>query len=280
MNTQIYRSTAEPSQYINVNGIHYAYRRFGKAGRIPVVGFQHFTGTLDNWDPIILDGLAKEREVIIFDNTGVGNTTGETPDNVLEMTHEAVGFIKALGLSKIDVLGFSLGGFIAQYLGVLYPDLVRKMIIVGAAPQGSAVLEGFPELIYKAMQKEPAERFLHIFFTSSEASRDKGKETLRRLFARTIDRDTESKEQAVMAQLTAITSWGSDPVSIDLKKIQHPVLIIQGSNDEMMDSDNSYLLFKQLPNAVLTYYPDAAHGSFYQYPERFVVQANDFLNAF
>ncbi|WP_116788987.1 alpha/beta fold hydrolase [Flavobacterium psychrotrophum] len=280
MNTQDYTAATAPTQYINVNGINYAYRRFGKTGGIPVVGFQHFTGTLDNWDPIILEGLAKEREVLIFDNTGVGNTSGETPDNVLEMTHDAVDFIKALGLTKIDVLGFSLGGFIAQYLGVLYPELVRKLIIVGAAPQGSKVLEGFPQLIYKAMQKEPAERFLYIFFTASDESRAKGKETLQRLFERTIDRDNESKEQAVMAQLTAITNWGSDPVTIDLKKIQHPALIVQGSNDKMMDSDNSYLLFKQLPNAVLTYYPDAAHGSFYQYPERFVNQANDFLNAF
>ena len=269
-----------PTQYINVNGINYAYRRFGNASEIPVVGFQHFTGTLDNWDPIILNGFAQEREVIIFDNTGIGNTSGETPDNVLDMTHDAVDFIKALGITRIDVLGFSLGGFIAQYLGVLYPDLVRKLIIVGAAPQDSKVLEGFPQLIGKAMQKEPAERFLYIFFTASDESRTKGQATLQRLFARTEDRAAESTDQAVMAQLTAITRWGTDPVTIDLKTIPHPTLIIQGSNDEMMDSDNSYVLFKQLPNAILTYYPDAAHGSFYQYPELFVNQANDFLNNF
>jgi len=268
------------TQYIEVEGINYAYRRFGTPGDIPLVGFQHFTGTLDNWDPIILNGLAAQREVIIFDNAGVGNSGGETPGHVAQMTHDAVGFIKALGLTRIDVLGFSLGGFIAQHLAQQYADLVRKLIIVGAAPQGAKVLEGFGQLIAKAMQKEPAERFLFIFFTQSEVSRAKGMATLQRLFARTADRDQETKELSVIAQIKAITAWGTDPVTIDLSKITHPVLIIQGSNDEMMDSDNSYLLFKQLPNAVLSYYPDSAHGSFYQYPEMFVSQANDFLSHF
>lgn len=278
MNTLDINALTAPTQYVEANGVNFAYRRFGKPSGIPVVGFQHFTGTLDNWDPIILNGLASEREVIIFDNVGVGNTSGETPDNVLAMTNDAVTFIKALGLQKIDVLGFSLGGLIAQYLGERYPELINKIIIVGAAPQGTNVLEGFPQLIAKAQQKEPMELFLFIFFTASEESRNKGKATLQRLFSRTEDRDQEAKGQAVMAQMTAITRWGTDAPSIDLKKIGHPVLIVQGSNDEMMDSDSSYTLFKQLPNAVLTYYPDAAHGSFYQYPEMFVNQANHFLN--
>ncbi|MFP9097800.1 alpha/beta fold hydrolase [Flavobacterium sp. RHBU_24] len=276
----ILNALSAPTQYINVNGTNYAYRRFGKPSYIPLVGFQHFTGTLDNWDPVILDGLAQEREILIFDNAGVGNSTGETPDNVADMAHDAVDFLKALGITKIDVLGFSLGGFIAQYLADKYADLIRKIIIVGAAPQGVKVLEGFNNLIGKAMQKDPAERFLYIFFTATDASRAKGKETLQRLFTRTEDRDRETAQESILAQMTAITRWGSDPVTIDLKTIQHPVLIVQGSNDEMMDSDNSYSLFKQLPNALLSYYPDSAHGSFYQYPEVFVSEANHFLKTF
>jgi pimeloyl-ACP methyl ester carboxylesterase len=268
------------TKYIDVNGVTYAYRRFGKPSAVPVVGFQHFTGTLDNWDPIIVDGLAKEREVIIFDNTGVGNSTGTTPDNVADMTRDAVAFIEALGVKQTDVLGFSLGGFIAQQLGQFYPELVRKLIIVGAAPQGAKVLEGFPALISRATEKEPAELFLYIFFTETQESRNKGRATLQRLYSRTEDRVKETKQDAVLAQMKAITSWGTAPVTIDLKSIKHPILIIQGSNDEMMDSYTSYQLFQQLPNAVLIYYPDAAHGSFYQYPERFVNQANDFLNNF
>ncbi|MFL9836711.1 alpha/beta hydrolase [Flavobacterium sp. ST-75] len=279
MSTLITALTA-PTQYINVNGINYAYRRFGKPSEFPLVGFQHFTGTLDNWDPLILDGLAQEREVLIFDNTGVGNSTGETPDNVADMAHDAIDFLKALGVYKFDVLGFSLGGFIAQYLAVKYPELIRKLVIVGAAPQGATVLQHFPELINNAMQKDPEERFLYIFFTATTTSRNKGKETLKRLFTRTEDRDKETAQESVLAQMAAITRWGADPVTMNLKMIPHPVLIVQGSNDEMMDSDNSYALFKQLSNAVLTYYADAAHGSFYQYPQRFVNQTNDFLNNF
>jgi len=266
-----------PTQYIDVNGNTYAYRRFGKKGEVPIIGFQHFTGTLDNWDPIIINGLAQEREVIIFDNKGVGNSKGETPDNVLDMTKDAVDFIKALDVDRFDVLGFSLGGFIAQYLGVKYAEMVRKIIIVGSAPQGAKVLEGFNDLIAKGSQLSPAELFLYIFFTPSENSRAKGKETLNRLYERTEDRDMEATEDTVLKQAKAITDWGKTS-DIDLSQMKNPVLIIQGSNDEMMDSDTSYTLFKQIPNAILTYYPDAAHGSFFQYPEIFVKQANDFLN--
>lgn len=277
MKTSEINALTAPTQYIEANGISFAYRRFGKPSAIPLVGFQHFTGTLDNWDPIILDGLAAEREIIIFDNAGVGNSSGETPDNVLAMTNDAVNFIKALGISKIDVLGFSLGGFIAQYLGEQHPDLINKIIIVGAAPQGTKALHNFPELIGRAQQKEPMEIFLYIFFTSSQESRNKGKAALQRLYSRAEDRSKATTEQAVMAQMKAITQWGTESPSINLKRIPHPVLIVQGSNDEMMDSDSSYTLFKELPNAILTYYPDAAHGSFYQYPEMFVSQANYFL---
>ncbi len=267
------------TQYINVNGITYAYRRFGNKKEIPVIGFQHFTGTLDNWDPAIVNGLAQEREVIIFDNKGVGNSTGETPDNVLDMTKDAVEFIKALGIEKFDVLGFSLGGFIAQYLGTLYKGMVRKIIMVGTAPQGAKVLKGFYDLIAKGSDLDPAELFLYIFFTQSENSRNKGKETLNRLFERTEDRDQQTIEKSVNAQAKAITDWGTLS-DINISEIKVPVLIIQGSNDEMMDSDTSYGLFKAIPNAVLSYYPDAAHGSFFQYSEMFVKQANDFLSDF
>ena len=274
-----YHATA-PTQYIEVNGTRYAYRSLGEPSETPLICFQHFTGTLDNWDPLITNGLAVDRQVILFDNKGVGNSTGTTPDSVAAMTTDAIEFIEALGIRRFDVLGFSLGGFIAQYLAHIRPDLIRKIIIVGAAPQGVKVLYSFPELIGRAMQLTPAERFLFIFFTASEASRSKGKATLGRLFERQQDRDADASMEAVQAQMTAITNWGKAPVDIDLKKITHPVLIVQGSNDEMMASHTSYELFQQLPDAVLSFYPDAAHGSFYQYPELFVSQAAYFLSKY
>lgn len=266
------------TQYISVNGTPYAYRRFGAPSAIPLIGFQHFTGTLDNWDPLIIEGLAQQREVILFDNKGVGNSAGITPDTVAAMTEDALAFIHALGIRQFDILGFSLGGFIAQQLAISHPELIRKIIMVGTAPQGTLALHSFPQLIEKAMKLDAAERFLFIFFTPSAASRDKGKATLKRLFSRTEDRDRDTIPASVSAQLKAITSWGTDPVTLDLSKIKHPVLIVQGSNDEMMNSASSYTLFQQLPDAKLNYYPDAAHGSFFQYPEVFVNDANFFLN--
>jgi pimeloyl-ACP methyl ester carboxylesterase len=280
MNNSIFNHHTAPTRYIEVDGIRFAYRTFGVSSEVPIICLQHFTGTLDNWDPVITNGLATQRQVILIDNRGVGNSDGETPDNVLDMSLDALKVIDTLGIDRCDLLGFSLGGFIAQLMAVQRPELFRKIIIVGSAPQGVKVLHTFPALITKAMQLEPAERFLFIFFTASEKSRSKGVSTLVRLAARTTDRDMDATMQAIAAQIKAITRWGTDPVTIDLAKIEHPVLIVNGSDDEMMESMSSIELFKKIPNAIVSLYPDSAHGSFYQYPEIFVDQANSFLNKF
>jgi len=280
MNNSIFNHHTSPTRYIEIDGTKFAYRTFGISSEVPIVCLQHFTGTLDNWDPIITNGLAAQRQVILIDNRGVGNSEGETPDNVQEMSLDALKVIDALGIHRCDLLGFSLGGFIAQVMATQRPELFRKIIIVGSAPQGVKVLHTFPALIAKAMQLEPAERFLFIFFTASEKSRAKGLTTLSRLTERTTDRDKDASIQAIEAQIKAITRWGTDAVTIDLARIQHPVLIINGSDDVMMESMNSIELFKKIPNALVSLYPDSAHGSFYQYPEIFVDQANSFLNKF
>jgi pimeloyl-ACP methyl ester carboxylesterase len=279
MSKQILNYADAPTQFIEVNGISYAYRSLGVESEIPIVCLQHFTGTLDNWDPIIINGLAWERQVVTIDNTGVGNSGGTTPDNVHDMTRDAIKVITALGISQCDMLGFSLGGFIAQNIAVVRPDLLRKMILVGTAPQGTRALHSFPQLVEKAFQL-PMEIFLFIFATKSEKSRAKLTVALHRLHERMQDRDKETTMPSVQAQIRALTRWDTDPVTIDLTRIDQPVLIIQGSNDEMMDSVSSLELFRQIPNSVLTYYPDSAHGSFYQYPDLFVQQANFFLNNF
>lgn len=280
MHTPFNDHATAPTQYIEANGTRYAYRSLGAPSDIPLICFQHFTGTLDNWDPVITNGLSKGRQLIIFDNKGVGLSSGATPDSVAEMTTDALAFIDALGISRFDVLGFSLGGFIAQYMAHIRPDMIRKIIIVGAAPQGVKVLHTFPDLIGRAMQLDPKERFLFIFFEKSERSRSKGLATLGRLYERNADRDSDASAQAIGAQLTAITNWGKQSPSFDIASIQQPVFVVQGSNDEMMDTYNSYELFKRLPDAILSLYPDAAHGSFYQYPELFVSQAEYFLNEY
>jgi pimeloyl-ACP methyl ester carboxylesterase len=269
-----------PTKYIEVEGVNYAYRSLGVPSDVPIICLQHFIGTLDNWDPVIMNGLAAERKVITINNTGIGNSGGETPDDVLDMSRDVIKIITALGITKCDLLGFSLGGFIAQTIADIKPDLLRKIIMVGTAPQGAKALYSFPQLAGKALAMDPVERFLFIFATKSEKSRTKVRAALDRLLTREQDRDKEISLSAIQAQIKALTRWGTDPPTINLSKIDQPVLIIQGSHDEMMDSATSLELFKQIPNSVLSYYPDSAHGSFFQYPEFFVDQANSFLNTF
>jgi len=268
-----------PIKYAEAEGIRYAYRSLGASSDTPIVCLQHFMGTLDNWDPAIINGLAKEREVITFDNSGIGFSGGETPDNVKDMSLDALKIMNALGINKCDLLGFSLGGFIAQTLADLQPELFRKIILVGTAPQSAKALRTFPQLVEKALAMDPVERYLFIFSSQSEKSRGKIRATLERLSARKQDRDQEISKAAIQAQVKALTQW-SEPATINLSGIPHPVLIVQGSDDEVMHSASSLELYAQIPNSVLTFYADSAHGSFFQYPELFVNGANSFLNHF
>lgn len=281
MSTPILNYADAPNQYVEVEGIRYAYRSLGKQQGIPIVCLQHFTGTLDNWDPVVIEGLAKERPVITIDNAGVGNSSGSAPDNVHDMTRDAIKAITALGIGKCDLLGFSLGGFIAQTIAIDRPELLRKVILVGTAPQGTVALYSFPRLVEKAFSFSPKEGYLYLFATKSDNSRSKLTATLGRLAERKNDRDKETALSTIQAQIKALTRWGTDPVTLNLGEIRQPVLIVQGSNDEMMDSPTtSQQLFERIPNAVLIVYPDSSHGMFFQYPEMFVSQANFFLDHF
>jgi pimeloyl-ACP methyl ester carboxylesterase len=281
--TQVTQLSA-PNQTVEAaNGVRYAYRRLGEpsASVPPLVSFVHFRGNLDNWDPALVDALASTREVILFDNAGVGGSTGTVPRNMTAMAHDALSFIDALELREIDLLGFSLGGYVAQELVLIRPRLVRRLVLAGTGPQGGEDMHGFTDEIFEHGthdQTEP-EDILTLFFARSETSVAKGREFIERIFTRTEDRDTTPTLEVRDAQMDAITAWGIPDASRlnRLAGITQAVLVANGDNDRMVGTKNSYLLAEHLPNARLKIYPDAAHAFLFQYPLDFAAEVDRFL---
>jgi pimeloyl-ACP methyl ester carboxylesterase len=272
-----------PTRFVEANGIRFAYRRFGKSGGVPLVFNQHFTGTMDHWDPAVTDGFATDREVILFDNAGVSSSSGEVPTRIEEMGANAVAFIKALRLTKVDVLGFSIGGFVAQEIVLQAPDLVKRLVLVGTGPRGGegmATLTPEAQAIFGATYHEPDHLWLRVHFTMSAKSQAAGREFLKRFRLRAEHRDPEVNEKVAPAQIEAINEWGAPrkkPFEY-LKSIRQPTLVVNGSRDVIIYSVNSFILQQHLPNAQLILYPDANHGSQYQYPKRFVRHVSLFLS--
>ena len=274
-------SASAPTRFVEANGITYAYRRFGQASGVPLVFLQHFTGTMDSWDPTVVDGFAKARPVILFDNAGVSRSSGATPDNVPAMANDAVALITALGLKQVDLLGFSLGGFIAQIIAAEHPDLVRRVILAGTGPEGGEGIRNLPEVLQQAQKNGPGDLRHYLFFEQTATSQSAGRAFLERQARRTADRDPESSQQTIGAQATAIVAWGSDSDSRGigrLQRIHQPVLVVNGSNDIMVPTINSYVMFQHLPSAKLTLYPDSGHGGLFQYAESFVDEGVRFLD--
>jgi pimeloyl-ACP methyl ester carboxylesterase len=281
--TQQHSHQTAPTQFVEANGIRFAYRRFGNGAGVPLVFNQHFTGSMDHWDPAVTDGFAGDREVILFNNAGVSSSSGEVPTSVEEMARNAIAFIKALGLKRVDVLGFSLGGLVAQEITLQAPDLVRRLVLVGTGPRsGESMATGTPEgtKIFGAAYKEPDHLWLSVFFTPSPASQAAGREFLKRFRLRTKDRDPDVNDKVAPAQRAAIAKWGAPrerPYDY-LKAIEQPTLVVNGSTDLIIYTVNSFILQQNLPNAQLIIYPDSAHGSHHQYPELFVRHVSMFLS--
>jgi pimeloyl-ACP methyl ester carboxylesterase len=277
----IHTHLTAPTQFVEARGVRFAYRRFGKPGGVPIVFNQHFQGTLDHWDPAVTDGLARTREVILFDNAGVATSSGETPSSFQKMAANAIAFIGALGLKKVDILGFSIGGMVSQEITLQAPELVRRLILVGTGPRGVDMSTSQSSSIF-ADSYEPAEHlWLKVHFSPSEASQAAGLAFLERKLRRR-DRDPLVGQQTIDAQLAAIGEYLAyqkvDGHLDYLKTIRQPTLVVQGSNDVIIPTYNSFVLQQTLPNAQLIIYPDANHGSFYQYPGLFVAHASLFLD--
>ncbi|WP_454873084.1 alpha/beta fold hydrolase [Paraburkholderia xenovorans] len=275
-----YTHHTAPTQYVEANGIRFAYRRFGKAGGVPIVFNQHYVGTMDYWDPAVTDGLAQTREVILFNNAGVSSSSGETPTSFQEMGASAVAFIRALGLAQVDVLGISIGGFIAQEIALQGGNLVRKIILVGTGHRSQDMSQSRSAEIFSGSYDPPEHLWLSVHFGPSDASQKAGLAFLERKLRRQ-DRDPEVSEQTIAAQGEAIGKWHvpDDNALEYLKSIGQPVLVVQGSNDVIIPTRHSFTLQQNLPNAQLIVYPDSNHGSIYQYPQTFVANATTFLDA-
>ena len=271
-----------PNKLISApSGVDYAYRDTGGEGGVPLVLLQHFRGNLDSWDPALIDALASARRVITFDNAGVGGSTGTTPDTVEQMAHDAIAFLAAMDLGQVDLLGFSIGSFVAQEITLRRPAIVRRLVLASAAPQGAAGMHGWaPDVIGAIGTPETSpEEYLGVFFARSSSSRQAGQEALQRMYARTEDRDTATNWATRQAQYDAVCTWGIPDHALlqRLSCLQLPVFVANGDSDPMILPHYSYLLAGLIPQARVKIYPDSAHGFLFQHHAEFAADVEAFL---
>ena len=276
-------NTTAPTEFVRGTNETYAYRRLGGGIRRPLVCLQHFTGTLDNWDPAVTDPLASGREVILFDSAGIGRSTGKVPTTVAGMAMHALDFLDALCLSSCDVLGFSLGGMVAQQMARERPSIVNRMILVGTAPRGGDDIMRLEKPSLARHLSDPTLKgyavLQKLFFAPTSSSQAAGGAFLERLAQRQEDRDTPAGPDVAAAQMAAFREW-EQPAGTrfaDLEGIYQPTLVVNGIHDEMIAVSNSYRLAENLPNAVLLAYPDSGHGSLFQFHDSFTRHAAAFL---
>ena len=265
------------------NGVDHAYRDTGPqaSGGVPLVLFQHFRGNLDNWDPALIDALASARRVITVDNAGVGGSTGTTPDTVEQMARDAIAFLAAMDLGQVDLLGFSIGSFVAQQVALTRPAIVRRLVLASAAPQGAAGMHGWaPEVIGAVGTPVTSpEAYLGVFFARSSSSLAAGQEAMRRIYARTEDRDAATSWATREAQYDAVCTWGIPNHALlqRLSCLEMPVFVANGDSDPMILPHYSYLLAGLIPQASVKIYPDAAHGFLFQHHAEFAADVEAFL---
>jgi pimeloyl-ACP methyl ester carboxylesterase len=278
-------NTTASTQFIQTKLEKYAYRRIGKGPGLPLLCLRHFTGTLDNWDPAVTDALTQGREVILFESAGLGRSTGQVPENVTGMAAHALAFVDALGLKRLDILGYSLGGMVAQQVALERPSLVHKMLLVTTAPEGGEDIMHMNKPELRKITEDPnmpgLEKVVKLFFAPSESSQAAGEAFAARFAERKQDGEPLADQTVAIAQITAFRAWEqySGERFAKLGKITQPCLVVNGVFDNMIPSRNSYMLSEHLPNAILLTYPDSGHGSLFQFHRSFVRQASLFLDS-
>ena len=273
-----------PTRFVEGNGIRFAYRRFGQESGVPLLFFQHFRGGMDHWDPAVTDGFAHDRPVVLFDNAGVAGTSGDTPNSIEAMADHAAAFVGALGLTQVDVLGFSIGGYVSQTLALRHRTLVRRMILAATGPRGGDPSQDSQAAEYAASTdpitgESSLDAFLYLFFRPTATSQAAGRAFWERRHERKRDVDPPSTPQTMAAQRAAATEWRQirGERFSELKDISQPTLVVNGHHDVMIPTLNSYTLSQQIPRAQLIIYPDSGHGVAFQFPELFVAHGRMFL---
>ena len=274
-----------PTQFVESDGIRFAYRHFGRDSGIPLLFFQHFRGGMDHWDPAVTDGFAQDRPVVLFDNAGVAGTSGDTPSTIEEMADHAEAFVRALDLAQVDVLGFSIGGYVAQTLALRHRPRVRRMILVATGPRGGDPSTD-PKAAEYAASTDPTtgesnlEAFLYLFFRPTPTSQAAGRAFWERRHLRKKDVDRPSTPQTLAAQRAAATAWREvrGERFAELREISQPTLVVNGNHDVMIPTFNSYVLSQHIPRAQLVIYPDSGHGALFQFSDVFVAHGRMFLN--
>jgi pimeloyl-ACP methyl ester carboxylesterase len=275
-----------PTEFVEAGGVRFAHRRFGKSQGVPLLFMPHYRAGMDHWDPAVTDGFAASRPVILFDNAGVASSSGETPDTMEAMADAAAAFVGALGLATVDVLGHSIGGHIAQTLALRRQKMVRSLILAGTGPRGGEPsthtdYRQYADSTDPETEESPIEAFLHLFFSPSPTSQAAGKAFWERRHLRKKDTDRPSGPQTKTAQRAALVAWSkvSGERYAELANIWQPTLVVNGNDDIMIPTVNSYALSQHLPNAQLIIYPDSGHGALFQFSETFVAHGTMFLNA-
>src|ERR1700757_775404 len=274
-----------PTRFVEGNGIRFAYRRFGQESGVPLLFFQHFRGGMDHWDPAVTDGFAQDRPVVLFDNAGVAGTSGDTPNSIEAIADHAAAFVGALGLTQVDVLGFSIGGYVSQTLALRHRTLVRRMILAATGPRAGAPSQDSQAAEYAASTdpitgESSLDAFLYLFFRPTATSQAAGRAFWERRHERKTDVDPPSTAQTMAAQRAASTEWRQirGERFSELKDISQPTLVVNGHHDVMIPTLNSYTLSQYIPRAQLIIYPDSGHGALFQFPETFVAHGRMFLD--
>ena len=275
------QANAAQTQYVTAGGVDFAYRFFGAPSALPLVLCQRFRGTMDDWDPLFLDALATKRRVIIFDNVGVGRSSGESPASIAEMAAHADRFVRALRLDRIDLLGWSMGGAIAQALTLAQPTLVRRLIVAGSGPGGIPGGRPMSDRVIQTATKpvNEDEDFLFLFFEGSDGRREAGRRYLARLHRRLEPPSPPTRMETVRAMAVALRDWraGQNSAFPRLAELSQPTLVANGVHDVMVGAYDSFVMSQHLPHAELVLYSDAGHGFLFQHAERFAERVNHFL---